>query len=148
MTRQKNATPELDPYIFLDENDVSWDVSSKCSQDSVHHFSNDSSPPRTVNTGKQIVLLGFYESDSGPVRNMLESTKISPSVEVLQSRDELLYFAEHNHPSVIMLDNRLFGCTGLEFCKVIRNEMGDWGKNVPILVIACPGEGERARVTV
>jgi CheY-like chemotaxis protein len=78
---------------------------------------------------------------------MLASTVNSPKVFVLQSRDELLHFAEQKHPSVIVLDNRLFGCTGFEFCKVIRTEMGEWGKNVPMLVIACPGEGRRARLT-
>jgi len=139
---------DLDPYIYLDENDVSLDGSvAESKRESIHHADDDIAPPRTVNTGKQCVLLGFYESDSGPIRDMMESSDNSPDVKVLQSRDELLHFAEQNHPSVIVLDNRLFGCTGFEFCKVIRTEMGDWGMNVPMLVIACPGEGARARLT-
>jgi len=145
---KEGDTYDLDPYVFLDENDVSIDGDvSESNGESIHHANDDVSPPRSVNTGQQCVLLGFYESASGPIRDMLESTDNSPKVEVLQSRDELLHFAEQNHPSVIVLDNVLFGCTGFEFCKVIRTEMGEWGKNVPMLVIACPGEGQRARLT-
>mmetsp|Transcript_9603 Transcript_9603/g.19316 ORF Transcript_9603/g.19316 Transcript_9603/m.19316 type:complete len:749 (-) Transcript_9603:1925-4171(-) len=145
---KEGDTYDLDPYVFLDENDVSIDGDvSESNGESIHHANDDVSPPRSVNTGQQCVLLGFYESASGPIRDMLESTDNSPKVEVLQSRDELLHFAEQNHPSVIVLDNLLFGCTGFEFCKVIRTEMGEWGKNVPMLVIACPGEGQRARLT-
>jgi ribonuclease BN (tRNA processing enzyme)/DNA-binding response OmpR family regulator len=145
---KEGDTYDLDPYIFLDENDVSVDGdASESKRGSIHHANDDISPPRSVNTAQQCVLLGFYESDSGPIRDMLESTVNSPKVEVLQSRDELLHFAEQNHPSVIVLDNRLFGCTGFEFCRVIRTELGEWGKNVPMLVIACPGEGRRARLT-
>ena len=145
---KEGDTYDLDPYAFLDENDVSVDGDvAESKRDSIRHVDDDISPPRSVNTGQQCVLLGFYESASGPIRDMLESTANSPKVEVLQSRDELLRFAKQNHPSVIVLDNRLFGCTGFEFCKVIRTEMGEWGKNVPMLVIACPGEGQRARLT-
>eukprot|EP00985_Skeletonema_marinoi_P002874 scaffold1176_cov182-Skeletonema_marinoi.AAC.12 len=145
---KEGDTYDLDPYVFLDENGVSIDGDvSESNGESIHHANDDVSPPRAVNTGQQCVLLGFYESASGPIRDMLESTDNSPKVEVLQSRDELLHFAEQNHPSVIVLDNLLFGCTGFEFCKVIRTEMGEWGKNVPMLVIACPGEGQRARLT-
>ena len=142
---KEGDTFDLDPYVFLDDNDVSVDgdvLESK--RASIHHADDDISPPRSVNTGQQCVLLGFYESASGPICDMLESTDNSPKVEVLQSRDELLHFAEQNHPSVIVLDNR---CTGFEFCKVIRTEMGEWGRNVPMLVIACPGEGQMARLT-
>ena len=145
---KEGDTYDLDPYVFLDENDVSIDGDvSESNGESIHNANDDVSPPRSVNTGQQCVLLGFYESASGPIRDMLEYTDNSPKVEVLQSRDELLHFAEQNHPSVIVLDNLLFGCTGFEFCKVIRTEMGEWGKNVPMLVIACPGEGQRARLT-
>jgi len=145
---KEGDTYDLDPFVFLDENDVSVDGdASESKRGSIHYANNDISPPRSVNTGQQCVLLGFYQSDSGPIRDMLASTVNSPKVFVLQSRDELLHFAEQKHPSVIVLDNRLFGCTGFEFCKVIRTEMGEWGKNVPMLVIACPGEGRRARLT-
>lgn len=140
---KEGDTYDLDPYVYLDENYVSVVgnvAESKRERD-------DISPPRSVNTNKQSVLLGFYESDSRPIRDMLKSSENSPTVEVLQSRDELLHFAEQNHPSVIVLDNRLFGCTGFEFCKTIRTEMGDWGKNVPMLLIACREEGQRARLT-
>ncbi|EED95975.1 hypothetical protein THAPSDRAFT_261064, partial [Thalassiosira pseudonana CCMP1335] len=50
-----------------------------------------------------------------------------------QSVDDIVRYSRKHHPSVIVLDQQLFGCSGLDICEKIRTDM-----EVPLLMIAPP----------
>ena len=122
---------ELDPFVFMEEDNV--DVQER----RISHISLDDLPAIT-NSEKKTVLLGFDQSDAGPVCNMLQTSENAFDVKVLRNFYDILQCSKETQPFLIVLDERLIGGTGIEVCKEIRTTMGDWGKNVSILIIGDP----------
>jgi CheY-like chemotaxis protein len=67
---------------------------------------------------------------------MLQTSHSSLAVKVLHSCNDILQYCREKDPSLVVLDHDLFGCSGLDICEEIRTNMGVWGKNLPMLMIA------------
>jgi GAF domain-containing protein len=126
---------ELDPFVFMDPeySDIQKRWSSCLSMESDQY---------TTNPCEQTVLLGFDETEAEPICNELLSSGLVFEVKVLRNSSDILQFAKGTHPFLIVLDEHLIGSTGIDVCKEIRTTMGDWGRDVSILIIGAPGSGE------
>lgn len=118
---------ELDPFIYLGD---SGDIKMNARQGHLHSTKN------RENSGSQTVLLGCYQTDMEPLSNMLQSSNSNLNVKVLHSCMDIIQHCRENKPSLVVLDEVLFGCSGLDVCEEIRTQMGVWGKHLPILMIA------------
>ena len=125
---------ELDPFVTDDDDDAEY---IDMTESNTHIMQNEDADVATGNstTEKQTVLLGFFQTEAETICDMLQSSNNRLNVKLLQSSSDILNYSKEKQPSVIVLDQYVFGCTGLEICKEIR-QMGDWGKNVPLLVVA------------
>lgn len=125
---------ELDPFLFAgDLEEKKMDVSQQ---------RRDSITSR-LNATNQSLLLGSYKTDMETLSDMLKTNNSSLSVKVLHSCNDIMQHCKESEPSLVVLDQDLFGCTGLQVCEEIRMNMGAWGKHVPILMVASK-EGESA----
>ena len=118
---------ELDPFLFADEpQEKKLDIS--CHR-------RDSVTSRLSATNQSIVL-GSYKTDMETLSDMLQTNNRSMSVKVLHSCNDIMQHCKEKEPSLVVLDQDLFGCTGLQICEEIRTNMGTWGQQVPILMVA------------
>ncbi|KAL3756188.1 hypothetical protein ACHAWU_007139 [Discostella pseudostelligera] len=123
---------ELDPFVFMEDERANMHermYSSVSLEDVLINMRNSE---------KQTVLLGFDRSESGPVCKMLQSSENPFDVKVLRKSTDILQYAHDLQPALIVLDEHLIGGTGIEVCKEIRTNMGEWGKDVSILIIGSP----------
>mmetsp|Transcript_30372 Transcript_30372/g.55047 ORF Transcript_30372/g.55047 Transcript_30372/m.55047 type:complete len:792 (+) Transcript_30372:86-2461(+) len=122
----------LDPFVFMEGDDV--DVDDRNVLDADISLPND--PSACNNSDKTSVLLGLYQTEAGPICDGLKSCENAFDVKVFKTSNDILQYAREKEPSVIVLDEHLFGCSGLQVCEEIRSDMGAWGEHVSVLVIA------------
>lgn len=125
---------ELDPFIYADDDDNEIVADGANRLNGLHYESSSQQGA----TESQSVLLSFFRTNSDTMTDMLKSSNSHLTVKSLQSVDDIVRYSRKHHPSVIVLDQQLFGCSGLDICEKIRTDMGDWGKEVPLLMIAPP----------
>lgn len=132
---------ELDPFVFADEGAQAHDADEVDSDVSSVETSIASSQKfLPSHSDRQTVLLGLYQTEAAPITDALKSEN-NFDVKVLQNCHDVLQFAQERHPSVIVLDEDLFGGGGFEVCEEVRSNMGKWGEHVSLLVIASPKGG-------
>ncbi|KAL3796805.1 hypothetical protein HJC23_010952 [Cyclotella cryptica] len=118
---------EIDPFIYLGDG---GETKLDAKQGHIH------STKSRENSGNHSVLLGCYRTDMEPLSSILQSSNSNLNVKVLHSCMDIIQHCRENKPSVLVLDEELFGCSGLDVCEEIRTQMGVWGKHLPILMIA------------
>lgn len=120
---------EIDPFLYAGD-DEETKIESK----------RDNRRPSVItnrdNAANQSVLLCCYQTDMEPLSTMLQTSHSSLAVKVLHSCNDILQYCREKDPSLVVLDHDLFGCSGLDICEEIRTNMGVWGKNLPMLMIA------------
>lgn len=118
---------ELDPFVFANESDEEkLDIREN----------RRNSITARLNALNQSVLLGSYKTDMETLSEMLQANNSSLSVKLSHSCNDIMQLCKEREPSLVVLDQDLFGCTGLQICEEIRTNMGAWGKDVPILIVA------------
>ncbi len=127
-----DAAMEGDVYE-LDPLTLGWDDQGEY-QDVVDDTMDEKSFDESDSKEKKTVLLGFFETDAETIYEVLKSSN-HIEVKLLQSSNDILQYAKENEPSVVVLDQYVFGCSGLDICREIR-EMGEWGLQVPLLIVA------------
>lgn len=124
---------ELDPFVFVDEPEE-----KKLDLGQLRRNSITASLKNAVH--QQSVLLGSFKTDMETLSDLLQTDNATLDVKVLHSCNDIMQFCRENKPSVIVLDQDLFGCSGLKACKDIRTKLGEWGADVPILMVASEDE--------
>jgi CheY-like chemotaxis protein len=122
---------ELDPFVFLEDENA--DVLER----RISHVSLDELFD-TNNSEKKLVLLGFDQTDAGPICNLLQTSENAFHVKVIRNFADIVQCAKDLQPFLIVLDEQLVGGTGIEVCKEIRTNMGDWGKDASVLIVGSP----------
>ena len=117
----------LDPFLYANEPEEK--------KVDIRQHRRDSITAR-LNAANQSVLLGSYKTDMETLSGMLRTDNSSLSVKVLHSCNDIIQHCKEREPSIVVLDQDLFGCTGLQICEEIRTTMGAWGKQVPLLIVA------------
>mmetsp|Transcript_28975 Transcript_28975/g.61235 ORF Transcript_28975/g.61235 Transcript_28975/m.61235 type:complete len:739 (+) Transcript_28975:169-2385(+) len=123
---------DLDPFILAEDYDV--EVDDQNVLDAV--VQSQDKPSSSNNSARQTVVLGLYETKPRPICDVLQNSENAFDVKVFNSSNDILQYAQEKQPSVIVLDEHLFGCGGFEVCEEIRSNMGTWGKQVSVLIIA------------
>lgn len=123
---------ELDPFVFLEDENA--DVLER----RISHVSLDEEVFDANNSEKKLVLLGFDQSDAEPICNLLQTSENAFDVKVLRNFSDIVQCAKYLLPFLIVLDEHLIGGTGIEVCKEIRTNMGDWGRDASVLIIGSP----------
>mmetsp|Transcript_10852 Transcript_10852/g.23450 ORF Transcript_10852/g.23450 Transcript_10852/m.23450 type:complete len:751 (+) Transcript_10852:136-2388(+) len=136
-----DAAMEGDVYE-LDPMTLGWDVQGEY-QDVVEDTMEEEHITEGGSQEKKTVLLGFFETGAETIYEMLKSSN-HIEVKLLQSSNDILQYAKEKKPSVVVLDQYVFGCSGLDICREIR-EMGEWGYQVPLLVVASSARTGDAR---
>jgi CheY-like chemotaxis protein len=118
---------ELDPFEFASEPEEKKLDMSQHRRESI---------TARLSATNQSIVLGSYKTDMETLSDMLQKDNSSLSVKVLHSCNDIMQYCKDREPSLVVLDQDLFGCTGLQICEEIRTNMGAWGKDVPILMVA------------
>lgn len=118
---------ELDPFLFASEPEEKKLNMSQHSKESI---------TARLSAMHQSVVLGSYKTDMETLSDMLQKDNKNLSAKVLHSCNDIMQYCKDREPSVVVLDQDLFGCTGLQICEEIRTNMGAWGKDVPVLMVA------------
>ena len=125
---------ELDPFVFMEGDDFT-DVTEDGTASDASVISSDKLRGSLQDSEKRVVLLGLYQTKAGPILDVLKNSDHAFDAKVFQSSNDILRFVEEKQPSVIVLDEHLFGCTGFEVCEEIRSMKG-YGEHVILIVIA------------
>ncbi|KAL7512785.1 hypothetical protein ACHAXN_010769 [Cyclotella atomus] len=118
---------ELDPFLFASEPEEKKLNMSQHRKESI---------TARLSAMHQSVVLGSYKTDMETLSDMLQKDNKNLSAKVLHSCNDIMQYCKDREPSVVVLDQDLFGCTGLQICEEIRTNMGAWGKDVPVLMVA------------
>ena len=129
---------ELDPSIYMEDEGIDIDAGKVLE---VEPSPKECEMLGSDSTTKQTVLLGLLNTDAKPICDVLTNTSENAfDVVVLQDSQDVLQYAMEHQPSVLVLDEHLFGGTAFEVCEEIRNFTGAWGKQVSLMIIASPKE--------